>query len=125
MGITPIQDTSYWDSAIEHYPWDRLADAYSLIRHHGIGEAGAYMRWYRLIEAEHLSRARSERATLAPWLTFEYVPLDISGLSTHLANVALQSCERIGERLGWSHEAQTLISVLAKEVDAPWATHPS
>jgi hypothetical protein len=121
---SPIDDTTRWESAIEHYHWDRLEEAYELIRHHGIGDAGSYIRWYRLIEAEHLSRLRSASIELAPWLRFEYVPEDVSGLSQHLANSALKSCEEIGRRLGWDHEVPTLIAVLAKEVDVPWSTHP-
>ncbi len=124
MSNPHVQDSAFWEAAIEHYHWDRLEAAYAAIQQRGVGEAGTYIRWYRLIEAEALSRRRSKRTKVNSWLTFECIPEDALRDESDLIAAAVEACDSIAERLGWSHSAPTLISVLAEEVDAPWATNP-
>lgn len=118
------QDTSYWDAALEHYQWDRLEQAFDQIADWGIGEAGAYLRWYRVIEAETTTRRKSEVRHVNEWLELEIVPEEVRELESELAASALKACDKVAARLGWSHTEPTRIAILASETEAPWATHP-
>jgi hypothetical protein len=119
-----VEDAAYWASALEHYHWDRLEEAYEAIRRHGIGEAGSFVRWYRSIEAEYLTRAQSRIERINDWLSFEYVPDQIEGLRDALVEQILRATDEVAERLGWEHSSPTLVAVLAQETDGPWATNP-
>jgi len=118
------QDSAFWESALEHYHWDRLDDAYGQIVQQGVGEAGSFLRWYRIIEAETVTRRKSEQVEVTPWLTFEYVPEEIRELRSELVRAAVSACDEVAHRLGWEHGEKTLLSILAEETDAPWAVNP-
>ncbi|AIE87160.1 hypothetical protein [Fimbriimonas ginsengisoli] len=124
MSNPHIEDSSHWDAALEHYHCDRLEAAYAEIRDFGIGEAGGYLRWYRVIEAETITRQKSQRVDVNDWLKFEFVPLEVLDLREELANRIEKACDEVARRLGWIHSEQTLFSILAEETDAPWASHP-
>ncbi|MGV3619035.1 MAG: hypothetical protein ACO1SV_27225 [Fimbriimonas sp.] len=117
-------DAPHWAAALEHYHCDRLEDAYREARSHGLGEAGSLLRWYRIIEAETLTRRRSQQIEVTPWLRFEYVPGEVRELRETLCARALAACEQVAERLGWTHVEDTLIAILAEETEAPWAANP-
>jgi hypothetical protein len=124
MANPQIPDASHWEAAIEHYHWDRLEAAYAEINGWGIGEAGSFLPWYHVIEAETLSRRQSERLEITPWLSLEYLPDEVLELRDDLSRRILASCDEVAKRFGWDHSEQTLISILAEVTDAPWATHP-
>lgn len=98
--------------------------AFDAIEEHGIGEAGANLRWYRLIEAETVSRRKSVQVKVNEWLTFEYVPREILDLHSSLIERALDACNEVAKRLDWDHSEQTLVSILAQETEADWAASP-
>jgi hypothetical protein len=116
-------DSAHWDAALEHYHWDRLEEAYEVICNRGIGEAGGFLRWYRVIEAELITRRQANKVPLAPWLNFEYLPQEVPD-PDGVGDRVLAACDQVAGHLGWQHVEETLISVLAEEADAPWATHP-
>ncbi len=118
------EEFAYWEAALEHYHHDRVDDAWRRISGRGIGEAGSYLRWYRLIEAEAITRLQSEVRELRPWLRLEVVPSSVQMLQPSLEDDVLSSCDWVAERLGWQHGSPTLVSVLAKEADAEWAVNP-
>lgn len=124
MANPHVQDSAYWESALEHYHWDRLEQAYSQIRHHGVGEAGSFLRWYRIIEAETITRRKSETMKVAPWLTLEFIPSEILDLRDDLIELAISACDEVAGRLGWDHRQETRLAILAEETDAPWAANP-
>lgn len=117
-------DLSIWEAAIDMYHQDRVVEAWDLISQLGIGDSGEYVRWYRVIEAEAVSRKGSQTLKLASWLTFEFVPREVLSLQKSLSKRALAACNRIAVRLAWSHGPPTRISILAEEADAPWAVFP-
>jgi hypothetical protein len=119
-----VEDSPHWDAALEHYHWDRMEAAYAEVRDHGIGEAGSYLRWYRVIEAETITRQKSSRVEVTPWLSFEYVPKEVLDLRDELCSRIVSSCDEVARRLDWHHSERTLISILAEETDAPWTSHP-
>jgi hypothetical protein len=117
-------DTPHWEAAFEHYYLDRIIEAFQEIRDHGVGEAGDLLRWYRVIEAEAITRNKSEIIDVTPWLSLEYVPEETMGIEVELASRTFDACSEVADRLGWTHGVKTLLSVLAEETDAPWATNP-
>jgi hypothetical protein len=117
-------DAPHWAAALEHYHCDRLEDAYREAQAHGVGEAGSLLRWYRIIEAEAITRRTSEVYEVTPWLTFEYVPAEVRELREHLCEIALDACDQVADRLGWQHGDTTRITILAGETEAPWTANP-
>lgn len=109
---------------MEYYHLDRLEAAYAEIRDWGIGEAGSLLPWYRVIEAELLTRKKGVQLPLRPWLRFEYVAAEVLDSRDMLAAKILDACDEVARHFEWSHGEETLISLLAKEADAPWATYP-
>lgn len=117
-------DGAYWEAALEHYHWDRLEEAFHELDAHGVGDAAAYLRWYRVIEAEVTTRRKSVIFRVNDWLQFEYVPDEIMDLRDTLVGRILAGCDDIASRLRWQHSAPTMISILAEETDGPWAMSP-
>jgi len=123
MSNPHVLDSSHWHAALEHYHCDRLPEAYTQILEHGIGEAGGHLRWYRVIEAETITRQKSVTQKVNDWLAVEYVPEEVLDITASLERITV-ACDAVAARLGWEHGEATLISILAEETDAPWASHP-
>jgi hypothetical protein len=117
-------DSPHWVAALEHYHWDRLEDAYREALNHGVGEAGSLLRWFRIIEAETLTRRLSTQIEVTPWLSFEYVPGEVRQLRDVLVQLAVQACDQVADRLGWTHVDKTHLAILAGETEGPWAANP-
>lgn len=117
-------ETPHWEVAFEHYYQDRVLEALAEIQDYGVGEAGDLLRWYRIIEAESITRRVSKLLEITPWLSLEYVPEETKGMEQGLAEQVLQACTEVADRLGWTHSVMTLVAILAEETDAPWATNP-
>lgn len=124
MSNPHVEDAPRWEAALEHYEWDRVEEAFRCIRGHGVGEAGVYLRWFRLIESEALTRRYSRIESLTPWLSFEYVPDELGALKTDVVRRTLRACDEVANRLGWQHGVETRLAILSEAVDAPWASHP-
>lgn len=118
------EDSPHWEAALELYHLDRVKDAFEEIQAFGVGEAGSFMRWYRVIEAETLTRTRSHVVQVAPWLLMETVATEVAGLERALTRCTVEACDEVADRLGWSHGVQTCVSILTEEADAPWAANP-
>ncbi len=117
-------DTPHWEAAFEHYYHDRLTEAFEEVRDHGVGEGGDLLRWYRVIEAEAITRRKSRHVSITPWLSIEFVPHELMGYEDILGERTLDACDEVAIRLGWTHSLPTRLSILAEETDAPWATNP-
>jgi hypothetical protein len=113
-----------WKHVLELYEWDRLEEAFQSAESAGMGYGGAYARWYRSLEAEYVTRVRGQRKKLNDWLEFEWVPEALGDRLAVLEATALSGCDEVASRLGWQHEAATLITILSEEADTPWATLP-
>jgi len=117
-------DTPHWEAAFEHYYQDRMDAAFFEIEDHGVGEGAELLRWYRVIEAEAVTRQKSETIEVTSWLSLEFVPEQLMGLESEMAQRTLESCDEVAKRIGWTHSVKTLLSILAEETDAPWAANP-
>ncbi len=124
MNRSAFEDSLKWDAAIEAYHKDDVVLALDLIKDCGIGDRGDYVRWFRLIESEALSRRASRVEQITPWLSLEFVPKELLDHFEPVARRAVNACSTIARRLGWSHDVVTRIAILMEEVDAPWAVFP-
>lgn len=124
MPFIHTPDHAAWKAAFEHYYWDRMQEAWALIEESGVGEASYLLGSYRLLEAEWITRRQSEIERVNEWMQFELVPEELGQKAADLHALTLDACEDVARRLGWTHSAQTLVSILAAEVDRPWATNP-
>src|SRR5579862_6859112 len=118
------EDAAYWTAALEAYHHDLLGDAWDQIQPHGIGEAGAHIRWYRLIEAEAILRQRGEIVQVNEWLRLETVPEETLDAEDWIASVAVNAADAVARQLDWKHEPPVLLSILCRESEAPWAANP-
>lgn len=109
-----------WQVPIRHYQEDRLVPAYESARRLGAGLAGRYLRMYRMIEAEYMTRKSAEKTEVNEWLTVEVIPDEIGDRMERLLEISRHACDEAARRLGWQHGPNTLISVLAAESEAPW-----
>lgn len=117
-------DGPHWTAALEHYHCDRLEDAYREALAHGIGDAGSLLRWYRVIEAETITRRRSEMHPVNEWLTLEYVPSEVRELRQPLIDRTLNACDEVSERLGWKHGESILLCILSELTESSWQMNP-
>ncbi len=119
-----LSEAAHWEAALEHYQWDRLHEAFELVRGNGVGESGILLKHYRLIEAEYITRQKGVVRTVNDWLSIEFLPSELMGLESDLAARILAGCEEIAQRLDWKHTQLTRVAILAEETDADWATYP-
>ncbi|HRJ28013.1 MAG TPA: hypothetical protein PLO61_10960 [Fimbriimonadaceae bacterium] len=109
-----------WDTALEHFFWDRLEPAFEEALHAGIGVQGQFSIWLRVIEAEYRTRVSSQIESLATWLDLEYVPEEVGEHVEILKGLVLQGCQEAARHLDFAHGTKVLVSVLALETQAPW-----
>ncbi|MDR3689482.1 MAG: hypothetical protein P4L46_08900 [Fimbriimonas sp.] len=117
-------DTPHWEAAFDYYYQDQVEAAFAEVTESGVGEGADLLRWYRVIEAEFVTRKKSRTIDVTPWLQMEFVPDQLMGLEEELAQRTLAACDEVAQRIGWSHGSQTLLSILASETEAPWAANP-
>lgn len=122
--VTPAQVA--WKVADEAYLWDRVEEAFDEIEDSGIGERSVSLSYFRMIEAEAITRRASDVHPVTEWLELELIPdelgMDLDAVS--LGTEVLASCTEVGRRLGYDFAAKTRVAFLAAEADAPWATAP-
>jgi hypothetical protein len=117
-------EDSNWELAFDHYQNDRVLEAYDLISQFGVGKTGEYLRHFRMIEAEAVTRQKAIVQPVTTWLTIEYVAKEVAGFRPMLPSAILDACEGIANRLDWKHGADTRLTILAEETDADWAAFP-
>lgn len=124
MGNPFTDDEAIWDAALELYDQDLIAEAFETIGSYGVGDGGSCIRWYRVIEAEATTRAKSRIDKVNDWLSIEYVSQEVRELRDDIVGRAVAACDEIASQLGWFHSSPTLLSILAEETEGPWATNP-
>ena len=112
-----------WGAVGALYNSDDVVAAHAMALELGMGEGAWQLSFFRLVEAEAISRKESRVVGLAPWLEFEYLPHEMRGFKVFW-EASLEGCELVAGRLGGDHGVRTRIAVLADDADAPWATNP-
>lgn len=113
-----VSSYGVWKVAIDAYYWDKLKQAHDVALELGVGMPWQEW-WFRLIEAEAVTREMSEITELPDQLSFEHVPHQIPHISQVITDVQ-HACADVRARFGWLEGAKTMVSVLAAETDAPW-----
>lgn len=113
-----------WDVIQALYDADQVEEAFEAAREIEFDWWAAYLSFYRQLEAEYLTRRRARIEELTPWLSLEWIPEEVGDRIGRVRELCLYACERVAERLGWSHEEPARIAILARETDVPWAAHP-
>lgn len=107
-----------WELAIEAYHWDRMEEALSYTKSLEFGTGSAYGGWYRLIEAEGITRLRGSQFDENSWLKIEWIAEEVGN---DPSPIIADACEQVAQRFGWDDRPPVLVSVLPIESDAPWA----
>lgn len=108
-----------WKGPIEHFLWDRLEAAHQAASGITLGVAGEYVHWYRMIEAEWLTRSQGRIEAVNDWLKVEFIADETvggEGLSARIEAI----CEQTAHDFQVEERPEIMVSVLSAESDAPW-----
>lgn len=105
-----------WKVPIEHFLWDRLAEAHAEASAIAVGARGEYLAWFRMIEAEWLTRQTATIRSVTPWLRFE----SLEEIPLEVGSAIAEICDRTASSFGIAERPEVLVSVLSEESDAPW-----
>lgn len=117
-------ETAIWRAAMEMYYRDQVAESFDMVSRQGVGDTGTRLWLYRFIEAEAITRHRSEVHPVNDWLSLEWIPRETPLSLEELTDAVLMACDDVAETLGWQHGAPTRVTILTEEAHAPWAVAP-
>ncbi|MCW5947579.1 MAG: hypothetical protein KIT74_11185 [Fimbriimonadales bacterium] len=109
-----------WDAIVHLYDEDRVVEAFEAAKVAGLGPTASMAQWYRTLEAEAITRERARIQPLNRLLDFEFIPGEADGLQSSV----LHAVQHASATLLYEPAVSALITILAEEADAPWATHP-
>lgn len=115
-----IDDRADWQAPIALYDEDRMIEAHAATTEIGLGLAGRYLPWYRMIEAEFLTRERAEFTAATAWLTIEAIPDEIGENLEPLIEIAKAEFDDVAAKFDYAHETDVRLAIMAIESDAPW-----
>ncbi len=115
-----IDDRADWQAPIAFYDDDRMVEAYTAASEAGVGLGGRYLPWYRMIEAEFLTRERSAVIEASHWLTVEAIPEEVGESLEPLIEATKREFDDVAARLGYAHESNVRLAIMAIASDAPW-----
>lgn len=108
-----------WKAPIEHFLWDRLEEAHREASGISVGAVGQYLPWYRMIEAEWLTRSRGEIQPVNKWLRIEFIGEE-TGPWEDFAWRIKEICEETARSFEVKERPELLFCVLSEESEAPW-----
>ena len=117
-------DSPYWDAAIERYLEDEVVEALALVQRRGIGDGGEFGRWFRVLEAEGISRVHSRTKELGHGLTLEYIPEEVLSVLDVLTDAVTTACLDVAQRFAYTGQATTRIAIMAEVTEGPWTVSP-
>ncbi len=92
---------------------------------HGLerGLSRTDVKFYRLLEAEYLTRKQATIVALNDKLSLEYDPHE-RGFDPHrIPGLIREECDGLTRRFQWPYEAPVRVTILIEAVDAPWHYH--
>lgn len=113
-----------WTAALQLDRKDKVVEAFDLLRGAGLDQWAHYLKVYRMIEAEAITRTRASVEQAAPWLSLEFIPYEVGQAQHAMRRMIGEACDTVAQRLGAIHEHPTRITIIAEECDVPWATNP-
>jgi hypothetical protein len=120
----PADGEQRWTAAFKLDHQDKVSEAFALLRGAGLDQWGQYLKVYRMIEAEAITRGRARIEEASPWLTLEYIPYEVGDAAAAMRRMIGEACDTVARRLGVVHQHPARIAVMAEECDVPWATNP-
>lgn len=116
-------DDTDWDLAWAFYEEDRVLEALdqALRAGHTAIDGG---QWFRLIEAEAVTREHSVTIELTDRLEFEYIPGELDGEHGEIGRLIAEACDEVEARLGLRLPGKARVAILAEEVQNPWTVDP-
>ncbi len=105
---------------IKYFLQDEVELAHSTALETGVGSHAQSGVWFRIIEAEYLTRQVSVIVELNEWLSFEYIPEELGDRHAQASELILNGCDLAAQRLQHRHQHPTLVSILAADTNAPW-----
>lgn len=116
-------DDTDWDLAWALYEEDRVLEALeqALRAGHTALDGG---QWFRLIEAEAVTRQLSVTIELTDTIEFEYIPGELDGEHQEVGDLIVGACTEVENRLGLSLPGKARVTILAEEVQNPWTVDP-
>ena len=79
------------------------------------------VRFYRLLEAEHLTRQRAVILSIEPQLSLEYDPNEKGFDPEVTPYVVRDECNALARRFQWKYDEAIRVTILTTEVDTPWS----
>ncbi len=130
-------ESAAWGAVLEHYYWDRLDEAYLRAVELGAGSFGHGLVTFRMIEGEHMTRARGAITKVSEWLSVEWIPEEVNVLQSsdfdylgcggtarsfddRRIERMVDACNQVAWRFGFEHGPPVLVSVLSRDSDVPW-----
>ncbi len=110
-----------WRAVQEDYYWDRLDVAYEAASSMGTGSYGLGLTLYRMVEAEYITRTHAQIDQVNDWLDLEWIPGEVALSFDELKDILVDAADQICSRFGWTHGPKTLVSILARSANEPWA----
>ncbi|HVL39047.1 MAG TPA: hypothetical protein VM328_06620 [Fimbriimonadaceae bacterium] len=102
------------------YDQDRVEEAFEQARALGVGTAGRGLTWYRLLEAEAITRQRATRHRINEWLEVEAIEAELPVEPLRLGQDLAAHAESVAARLQAAERPPVLVTIFSEEVDAPW-----
>ena len=115
-----LGEAAVWKQVQEHYYWDRMEAALDMAQSLGTGSNAQMVFFYRLIEAEAVTRQRSQRHEPGDWFRLEWIPSEVDISIDELESAIREECAKVLEILPWEQSDETLFTLLAVESNAPW-----
>jgi hypothetical protein len=70
--------------------------------------------------AEAEVRSSGSQRNLRDWLSLEAIESEVPHNLSEVSAIVARECEALSDRFGWDHREHTLVSLLPKDVEAPW-----
>ncbi len=113
-----VSSYGVWKVAIDAYYWDKVEQALEMATE--LGTAQSWQEWfYRLIEAEAVTRGISSTDHLEDLVSVEYVPHQLHHVHQVTADVA-QATADVRDTIWVGRRREDLGFRAAEETDAPW-----
>jgi hypothetical protein len=112
-----VSDTGIWAAAMDAYLEDKLEPAAALVELRGLGIAGDYLEFSRILEAELECGSSSEIMRLSASLELETVAAEFDSASS--APQVLAEVERAEALLGVARTSATMVTILLRHAYIP------
>lgn len=112
-----------WVDVMNAYYWDNLRVAMMLAEENGLGINANYLSVYRMIEAEFVTREKSQLVDRGDWLLLEFQEVegrDPIDTAMEIERLVRAGCDQVAADFSWSHGPAVLFTILDQSTNAPY-----